>query len=75
MYSLNCIDISESEAFNTVKSIFWTFFLFSFFSAVTLLPPCADFRISSKALYRLLLGEKVHELPQDKVVSCACGYA
>lgn len=55
MYPLNCIDTSESEAFNTLKSIFWTFFFFT----VTLLPPGAEFRISSETLYNLLLREKV----------------
>lgn len=74
MYLLNCIDISESGAYNTVKSIFLTFFFFPTKSiTVTLLPLCAGFRSSSETLYDLLLVENVFHM--DNVVLCACGSA
>lgn len=54
MYLLNCIDISESEAYNTVKSIFQTFFFSAKSITVTLLSPRAEFRSSSEAFCLLI---------------------
>lgn len=68
MYLLNSADIRESEANNTVKSIFLPFF--SELKASLRLCCCAEFSSSSETLYCLLLIENVHAFQMD---SCIMG--